>query len=54
MMENQEQKPNFLVGGDNGYDEVEEKDIFPPLEMNGGLMKQFSDAALVDKRRRLR
>lgn len=51
-----EQKPNFLVGGDNGYDEdmIEEKDIFPPEDMTGSLAKQLSDAALIDKRRRLR
>lgn len=52
----QEQKPNFLVGGDIGYDEIEEKDIFPPQdEVNGSMLtKQLSDAALIDKRRRLR
>ncbi|CAG9801571.1 unnamed protein product [Chironomus riparius] len=49
-----EQKPNFLVGGDNGYDEIEEKDIFPPEDITGSLAKQLSDAALIDKRRRLR
>ncbi|KAG5679406.1 hypothetical protein PVAND_008974 [Polypedilum vanderplanki] len=48
-------KPNFLVGGDHCYDEIEEKDEFPPRrEMNGSIPKTFSDATIIDKRRRLR
>lgn len=58
MMETstQEKKPNFLVGGDNGYDEAEteEKDVFPTNISNGSIPKQLSDAGLIDKRRRLR
>lgn len=51
MMESStsEQKPNFMVGGD--LEEIEEKDEFPPPR---GITKQLSDAALIDKRRRLR
>lgn len=49
-----EEKPNFLVGGEDGFDDVEEKDQFPAVMMNGGLTKQLSDAALLDKRKRLR
>lgn len=51
MMESStpEQKPNFMVGGD--LEEIEEKDEFPPPL---GITKQISDAALIDKRRRLR
>lgn len=44
----QEQKPNFMVGGD--LEETEEKDEFPVQEIS----RQLSDAALIDKRRRLR
>jgi hypothetical protein len=53
MMENsmQEQKANFMVGGD--LEETEEKDEFP-TQQNTTIMKQLSDAALMDKRRRLR
>lgn len=49
-----EEKPNFLVGGEgeDGFEEIEEKDEFPL--QNGILVKQPSDAALLDKRRRLR
>jgi hypothetical protein len=50
--EEQQPKPNFLVGGD--IDEIEEKDEFPPRELNGSIPKTFSDATLIDKRRRLR
>lgn len=48
-----EEKPNFLVGGE----EVEDKDEFPNevSPTNGGLVKQNSDAMLLlNKRRRLR
>lgn len=50
MMENstQEQKANFMVGGD--LDETEEKDEFPPRVMT----KQLTEIAINDKRRRLR
>lgn len=53
MMENsmQEQKANFMVGGD--LEETEEKDEFP-TQQNSTIIKQLSDAALMDKRRRLR
>jgi hypothetical protein len=44
-------KPNFMLGED---EDVEEKDEFPTTMGNGGLQKQLSDAALMDKRRRLR
>lgn len=47
-MEGQEQKPNFMVGGD--IEETEEKDEFPTEQIS----RQLSEAALVDKRRRLR
>lgn len=47
-MDTQEQKANFMVGGD--LEEVEEKDEFPTQEIS----RQLSDAALIDKRRRLR
>jgi len=54
MMEStSEEKPNFLMGGE----EVEDKDEFPTensTTTNGGLQKQLSDAMLIDKRRRLR
>jgi hypothetical protein len=54
MMESTaEEKPNFLVGGE----EVEDKDEFPNeiSPTNGGLVKQNSDAMLLlNKRRRLR
>lgn len=51
MMESSttEQKANFMVGGD--LEEIEEKDEFPPPRI---ITKQLSDAALIDKRRRLR
>lgn len=54
MMETtkEESKPNFLVGGEDSFEDVEEKDEFPS-SMNV-LTKQMSDAALIDKRRRLR
>jgi hypothetical protein len=47
-----EEKPNFMVGGE----EVEDKDEFPNevSPTNGGLVKQNSDAMLLNKRRRLR
>lgn len=48
MMENSDQKANFMVGGD--LEDSEEKDEFPPQ----GITRQISDAALIDKRRRLR
>lgn len=53
MMETakEEVKPNFLLGED---EDVEEKDEFPSSMENGVLQKQLSDAALIDKRRRLR
>lgn len=54
MMETvkEEAKPNFLLGED---EDVEEKDEFPAGIINGGMLqKQLSDAALIDKRRRLR
>jgi hypothetical protein len=56
MMEaaKEEAKPNFLVGDEDGFEEIEEKDEFPSGMTNGGLTKQLSDAALMDKRRRLR
>lgn len=44
----QEPKANFMVGGD--IEEIEEKDVFPPQQIS----RQLSDAALIDKRRRLR
>lgn len=47
-MDPQEQKANFMVGGD--IEEMEEKDEFPSQEIT----RQLSDAALIDKRRRLR
>lgn len=53
MMEStSEEKPNFLMGGE----EVEDKDEFPTENSttNGGLIKQLSDTSLIDKRRRLR
>lgn len=52
MMETtkEEGKPNFLMGGED--EDVEDKDEFPCS--NGGMIKQLSDAALIDKRRRLR
>lgn len=53
MMEaSKEEKPNFVMGGEDGFEDVEEKDEFPTT--NGVLTKQLSDAALIDKRRRLR
>lgn len=54
MMETakEEVKPNFLLGED---EDIEEKDEFPSSMNNGGMLqKQLSDAALIDKRRRLR
>jgi hypothetical protein len=56
MMEaaKEEVKPNFLVGDEDGFEEIEEKDEFPSGISNGALNKQLSDAALIDKRRRLR
>lgn len=56
MMETskEEGKPNFLMGGEDGFEDVEEKDEFPGPVVNGGLTKQLSDAALMDKRKRLR
>lgn len=56
MMETskEEGKPNFLMGGEDNYDDVEEKDEFPAGISNGALNKQQSDQALIDKRRRLR
>jgi hypothetical protein len=58
MMEKpkEEGKPNFLVGGEDGFEDVEEKDLFPSNMSNGmsQLTKQLSDAALLEKRRRLR
>lgn len=59
MMEptKEEGKPNFMMGGEDGFDDIEEKDEFPAgMSMsNGGMLtKQLSDAALIDKRRRLR
>lgn len=57
MMEatKEEGKPNFMMGGEDGFEEIEEKDEFPSSLSNGGLLtKQLSDAALIDKRRRLR
>lgn len=55
MMETstEEGKPNFLMGGEDGFEDIEEKDEFPST-VNGGLTKQLSDVALIDKRRRLR
>lgn len=53
MMESTaEEKPNFLVGGE----EVEDKDEFPTdnTPTTNGLTKQLSDTMLIDKRRRLR
>jgi hypothetical protein len=47
-MDAPEQKANFMVGGD--AEENEEKDEFPVQEIS----RQLSDAALIDKRRRLR
>lgn len=45
-------KPSFLMGGE---DEVEDTDEFPSGNASlAGLTKQLSDAALIDKRRRLR
>lgn len=49
----EEAKPNFLVGEDED-EEIEDKDEFPSGMSNGVLTKQLSDAALIDKRRRLR
>jgi hypothetical protein len=43
-----------LVGDEDGFEEIEEKDEFPSSMSNGSLTKQLSDAALMDKRRRLR
>lgn len=56
MMEapKEEGKPNFLMGGEDGFEDIEEKDEFPSNMSSGGLTKQLSDAALIDKRRRLR
>jgi hypothetical protein len=54
MMEatKEEAKPNFLLGED---EDIEDKDEFPSGMSNGGMLqKQLSDAALMDKRRRLR
>lgn len=53
MMETakEEVKPNFLLGED---EDIEDKDEFPANISNGVLQKQLSDAALIDKRRRLR
>lgn len=48
-------KPSFLMGGEDNEDEIEDKDEFPVgNSSNSGLTKQLSDAALIDKRRRLR
>jgi len=47
-----EERPNFLVGDEDAADS-EEKDAFPSMA-NGTLTKQLSDAALMEKRRRLR
>lgn len=45
-------KPSFLMGGE---DDVEDTDEFPVGNSSQlGLVKQLSDAALMDKRRRLR
>ena len=54
MMETpkEEVKPNFLLGEDEDVEEKE--DEFPSSMANGVLQKQLSDAALMDKRRRLR
>lgn len=56
MMETtkEEGKPNFMMGGEDTFEEIEDKDEFPTVINNGGLAKQMSDAALIDKRRRLR
>lgn len=57
MMETakEEGKLNFMMGGEEDFDDVEEKDKFPASSSNGGMLtKQLSDAALIDKRRRLR
>lgn len=57
MMETtkEEGKPNFMMGGEDGFEEIEEKDEFPSGMSNGGMpTKQLSDAALIEKRRRLR
>lgn len=57
MMEGpkEEGKPNFMMGGEDGFEDFEEKDEFPAGVGNGGMLtKQLSDAALIDKRRRLR
>lgn len=47
-------KPNFMMGGEGEdvFEGLEDKDQFPTH--NGGLVKQTSDASLIDKRRRLR
>lgn len=50
MEGSEEQKPNFLVGGGD-IDENEEQDEFPPSQ---NISRQLSDAALIDRRRRLR
>lgn len=48
-------KPSFLMGGEDNEDEIEDKDEFPVGNSSGaGLAKQLSEAALIDKRRRLR
>ena len=50
----EEGKPNFMMGGEDGFEDIEEKDEFPTVMINGGLTKQLSDASLIDKRKRLR
>lgn len=47
----EETKPNFLMGGEDGYEDIEEKDELSSMDV---ITKQLSDAALIDKRRRLR
>lgn len=48
-------KPSFLMGGEDNDIDVEDMDEFPTgNSSNIGLAKQLSDAALIDKRRRLR
>lgn len=49
-----EVRPNFLVGCEDGNEDVEEKDVFPQGMVTGMLTKQLSNADLIDKRRRLR